>query len=143
MKRKGAFHFPPPPPHPELPSPATSFSIPVSDIIDGGKFSEWERPNLSDYACDHRTLETVPPSVVLNLASTVKHRLGTDTLRPEPPLHITDSKHFEKVFENNPGRLFVVDFYATWCGPCKVLAPAFRRLSMQTPTVIFLKVMLS
>lgn len=34
----------------------------------------------------------------------------------------------------------IVDFSATWCGPCKMIAPVFEQLSNQNPTMLFLKV---
>jgi hypothetical protein len=40
MKRKGAFHFPPPPPHLELPSP------PVSGALLPEALPNWTRPEL-------------------------------------------------------------------------------------------------
>lgn len=42
---------------------------------------------------------------------------------------VTDSD-FEAEIENHAG-LAVVDFWATWCGPCRVIAPLLDQLSIQ------------
>jgi len=37
-------------------------------------------------------------------------------------------------------RLVVLDFYATWCGPCRVIGPEVVNFATLYPQVLFLKV---
>ncbi|CAM6041197.1 unnamed protein product [Sphagnum compactum] len=58
-------------------------------------------------------------------------------------VHVVDSKTSWdlKVAESkNTQKIIVVDFTATWCGPCRIMSPIFIELSKKYPGLIFLKV---
>lgn len=46
---------------------------------------------------------------------------------------------FEKKVLNNTNTV-VVDFYATWCGPCKMLGPVLEKVSESNSNVDFYKI---
>ncbi|KAH8594394.1 thiol-disulfide exchange intermediate [Bisporella sp. PMI_857] len=55
-------------------------------------------------------------------------------------LEIRSLSEFNKL-KKNP--LLVIDFYATWCGPCKAISPMFEKLAKQhegSKSIIFAKV---
>ena len=53
---------------------------------------------------------------------------------------IINTSQFKESVEQNSG-VVVVDFFATWCGPCKMLAPVFEQAGEEMKNdATFLKV---
>ena len=48
------------------------------------------------------------------------------------------SADFEKTITDN--EIVFVDFWATWCGPCRAFGPTFEAASEENPDIVFGKV---
>ena len=55
-----------------------------------------------------------------------------------PVITIKSAEQFQKILDD--AQHVMVDFTATWCGPCKRIAPVFKQLSDDHPNVIFCKI---
>ena len=48
-------------------------------------------------------------------------------------------ENFEKEVLNSDKRV-LIDFYATWCGPCKQLSPIIDKVSLETENIKFVRI---
>ncbi|KAM9916462.1 hypothetical protein OXX59_009953 [Metschnikowia pulcherrima] len=51
---------------------------------------------------------------------------------------VTSTSEFQEALKHNG--LVVVDFFATWCGPCKMIAPMVDKFATQYTGAKFIKV---
>jgi len=53
-------------------------------------------------------------------------------------IEIKDDKQFNDIVKN--GEMVLVDFYATWCGPCKTMPPVLSKIKADYKNIKILKV---
>jgi thioredoxin 1 len=54
-------------------------------------------------------------------------------------VHITTPEQYDTLVATK-SKLIIVEFSAEWCGPCKVIQPAYEQFATQNPHVLFLSV---
>jgi thiol-disulfide isomerase/thioredoxin len=61
-------------------------------------------------------------------ATDVQARTGDNALKALPQMQLKDFAGKPVKQDDLGGKAYIVDFWATWCGPCIVEIPAFNRL---------------
>ena len=51
--------------------------------------------------------------------------------------HIANKEEFDAAIKEG---VVLVDFFATWCGPCKMLSPVLEEVAEENPNVTVLKI---
>jgi thiol-disulfide isomerase/thioredoxin len=59
-------------------------------------------------------------------AGTVGERLSVGD--PAPRLEVKEFVKGDKVTKLEKGKIYVIEFWATWCGPCRAIIPHLTKL---------------
>jgi len=65
-----------------------------------------------------------------------KERLKSELSGPDSPtepVHVEDTAQFRDLTADG---IVLVDFYADWCGPCKMLAPTVETIAAETAATV-------
>jgi len=54
--------------------------------------------------------------------------------------HVKTVDEYNTLVQGSGSKLVVVDFSATWCGPCRMIAPKFAELSTKYTDAVFVHV---
>ena len=58
-----------------------------------------------------------------------KESTGSGSAAGKPPVELTEANFRSKVIDVTPDTLWLVEFYAPWCGHCKQLAPTYEKIA--------------
>jgi len=60
---------------------------------------------------------------------------------PKEIINIHNYNELQKLFQDFPDKIIIIDFWAVWCAPCKMFAPIFEKLQQEyLREIIFIKV---
>ena len=93
---------------------------------------------LHTHLCEQHNVRSYPTTILFN--KTVPHqfhgRHSSEDLNDfisdilNPTVFILNRDGFQSMVGNKEkGKIWLVDFFASWCGPCQQLAPEWRKLA--------------
>src|SRR5262245_35053000 len=77
---------------------------------------------------------------ILGWAATGMAGEGLKVGDPAPKFEVAEFVRGDKVARLDKGKIYVVEFWATWCGPCRAAIPHLSKLQEKHKDVIFIGV---
>ena len=85
----------------------------------------------------------IPLLLILGIISNCnkKNEMKTTSNKNKLIQKVNSQKEFEEILPESEKKLLVIDLYADWCGPCKLLSPILETIAKEhTDKAKFLKI---
>ncbi|RLU26353.1 hypothetical protein DMN91_000147 [Ooceraea biroi] len=105
------------------------------DYDSQAQFTHHRSQSLSSHCCVRLLLSTS----LLPLAEE-PHQQYLEMGHEGEVVLIQNSEDLKSRLEKAGTNLVVIDFFAVWCGPCKIIGPKIEELSKELQDVVFLKI---
>ena len=70
-------------------------------------------------------------------ALTMKKKAGVNSVISAPEIELLSPSGKKIKLSNLKGKIVLIDFWASWCGPCRMLAPIFDQVRSEISGVSF------
>jgi thioredoxin 1 len=76
---------------------------------------------------------TRPTDSTIKRLAPLRENMSKSTTEREP-VHVEDADHLAELVGDHA--VVLVDYYADWCGPCKMLEPTVEEIAAETDAVV-------